>query len=124
MNQNADTGNLQDSEVISPEVEESTLSPGSGSRTPADGEPEPSRADRKKAAKKAAKEAAERKKKNAKLKKEYLKKQKTVPQSAKPLICPPDKAGRSLKVIIAGYACRALLIVVAVFAVTCCLTAA
>ncbi|MBP5173614.1 MAG: hypothetical protein ILP01_01580 [Clostridia bacterium] len=118
MNQNADTGNLQDAEVISPEVEESTLASGSGSRTPAAGEPEPSRADRKKSAKKAAKEAAERKKKNAKLKKEYLKKQKTVPQSAKPLICPPDKAGRSLKVIIAGYACRALLIAVAVFAVT------
>ncbi len=112
MNQNTEPESGSEAEVLSPEeIRE-------GEPLPGESGTEPSKNDRKAAAKKAKKEARARKKLNAKLKKEYLKKKKTVPQSAKPLICPPDKAGKSLKVIIIGLACRAFLIALAVFAVT------
>jgi len=67
-----------------------------------------------------AKKAEERKRKKevAKLKKEYLERQKIVPQNRKPLVCPPDKAGKSTKTILIGFALRALVIAAAVFSVT------
>ncbi|MCQ2428007.1 MAG: hypothetical protein MJ137_06360, partial [Clostridia bacterium] len=61
-------------------------------------------------------EARKRKKETARLRREYLARKKKVPQNKKPIVCPPDSAGKSAGRIAAGFACRAAVILFAVFA--------